>query len=165
MGDVNWLGSILLAIVLSILANLLTPPFGGFLSTLSDRFRTRRANAMRTELAIVKKYSDSPITLTNHMIYYVLWMLLLSAIVALVWKFGDTMAILDAMGILRVDLGAKASVIIAHQFLLSLSIVVLFTYTMRALVRFSMAIDPEAAYNKMKREIDSIDSANSNQRP
>ena len=92
--QVNWIISLLMAIILSIIANLVTPNIRNWLAKWSESRSSARIEELRSDLEEISKYVDSPSKLSLLISYSILEALIFFSIASAIASLGTAMPLM-----------------------------------------------------------------------
>ena len=89
--QVNWIISLLMAILLSIIANLVTPSIRNWYAKFSKKRSSARVEVLKSELEEISKYANSPSELSLLVSYSILQVLVFFSIASAIATLATTM--------------------------------------------------------------------------
>ena len=91
LSQINWIISFIVAIILSILANLFTPNIRNWLAKWSESRSSARIEEMKSDLEEISKYKDSPSMLSLLTSQSILEVLLFFSLASAIASLGTAM--------------------------------------------------------------------------
>ena len=90
-GQINWIISLLVAILLSIIANLFTPSISNWLAKLSESRSSARVEELKSDLEEISKYANSPSKLSLLISHTIIQVLIFFSLASAIASLGTAM--------------------------------------------------------------------------